>query len=236
MEPIINKEKLTIVLCHGSWTGALVWQSVIPLLVKEGYKVVAADYPTRKFSEDVEYAKNLISNQEGNVLLVGYSYGGAVATEAGNHEKVVGIVYICGFALDTNESLGSVLNKREDLAKDGRVLDSQGFLWVKHEDFHRNICPDISKEDALAMSVCQKPLHLDVVLNEMGPNPAWKTKPCYYQVSNNDRMIPKETQLEIVANIKPKKTIHLDANHATISSHPKEVSDFILDAAVAFNN
>jgi len=233
MEPI--NEKLNIVLCHGSWTGALVWQNVIPLLIKEGYNVVATDYPTRTFSQDVEYTKNLIDRQEGKVLLVGYSYGGAVATEAGNHEKVVGLVYIAGFALDEGDSLGSVLGRREDLAAPGRILDSQGFLWVKPEEFHRNICPDVSKEEALAMTVCQKPLHLDIVINVMGANPAWKTKPSYYQISNNDRMIPKETQTEMANNIKAKKIIHLDSNHASISSHPKEVSAFILEAATAFN-
>ncbi|KAK5581326.1 hypothetical protein RB653_001357 [Dictyostelium firmibasis] len=230
---VINNH-LTIVLCHGSFTGALVWQNVIPLLVKEGYNVVAVDYPTRDFKEDVEYTKNLIDNQQGNVLLVGYSYGGAVVTEAGNHEKVVGIVYIAGFALDEGDSLGSILSRREDKGASARILDSKGFLWVKPEEFNKCICQDLSQEESLAMSLCQKPLHLSIVTNTMGPNPAWKTKPTWYQISDNDRMIPQETQIEMVNNIKPKKTIHLNSNHASISSHPKDVTNFIVEAASSF--
>ncbi|HTD39604.1 MAG TPA: alpha/beta hydrolase, partial [Mucilaginibacter sp.] len=182
-------------------------------------------------ADDINKTKDLIDAQEGKVLLVGHSYGGAVITGAGHHDKVAGLVYIAAFAPDEGDSLGSI-SARRDPASGGASIypDNKGFLWVKYDEFHQSFCQDLEEDEALVMSVSQKPIH-GTCFGDISGVAAWKTKPSWYQVSDQDHMIPPETEQEMADRINAKKIIHLNASHASMASHPKEVLELILEAA-----
>lgn len=229
----MSAKDLTIILVHGAWGDGSHWRHVIPVLTQAGYKVRAVQNPLTSLQDDITRTTDLIEAQEGKVLLVGHSYGGAVITGAGNHNQVVGLVYIAAFAPDEGDSLGSIFGRRAQPKGASSIYpDSKGFLWIKYDEFHQSFCEDLNAEEALVMALSQKPIHGSGFADKSG-KPAWKTKPSWYQVSDRDLMIPPETEKEMAENIKPKKTVHLDAGHASLASHPEEVSSLILEAAEA---
>jgi len=224
-------KNLTIVLVHGAWGDGSHWRHIIPALSKEGYTVRSVQNPLTTLDDDIQRTRDLIDAQEGKVLLVGHSYGGAVISGAGHHDKVVGLVFIAAFALDKGESLGGVFARREPPSGAASIYpDAKGFLWIKYDDFHKSFCADVPDDEALVMSVAQKPIHGSTFAAEAG-EPAWKTKPSWYQVSDSDNMIPPATEIEMGERMNPKKLIHLNSSHASMASHPKEVLDLILEAA-----
>lgn len=224
-------KNLTIILVHGAWGDGSHWRHIIPALAKEGYQVRAVQNPLTSLADDISRTQELIEAQEGKVLLVGHSYGGAVITGAGNHEKVVGLVYIAAFAPDEGDSLGSIFARREPPKGAGSIHpDPRGFLWIKYDAFHESFCQELGADEALVMSLAQKPIHGNGFSDQMG-KPAWKTKPSWYQVSDRDNMIPPATEKEMAEHIQAKKIIHLDAGHASLASHPEAVTALILEAA-----
>lgn len=227
----MSNKDLTIILVHGAWGDGSHWQHIIPSLHKEGYKVRSVQNPLTSLADDVSKTKDLIDAQEGKVLLVGHSYGGAVITGAGNHEKVVGLVYIAAFAPDKGDSLGSIFARRDQPSGAASIYpDKQGFLWIKYDAFHQSFCQDLGEDEALVMSLSQRPIH-NKCFGDTSDTPAWKTKPSWYQISDQDRMIPPETEKEMAERINARKIIHLNASHASLASHPKEVLELILEAA-----
>ena len=227
------EKDLSIILVHGAWGDGSHWRHVIPLLHKAGYKVRAAQNPLTSLEDDINKTKDLIDNQDGKVLLVGHSYGGAVITGAGLHEKVAGLVYIAAFAPDKGDSLGGIFSRREQPPGGASIYpDEKGVLWIRYDEFHTNFCADVPEEDALVMSLSQKAINGRCFGDATG-EPAWKTKPSWYQVSDQDRMIPPVTQQEMADHIGAKKIIHLDASHASLASQAKAVAELILEAAKA---
>ncbi|MBB5638126.1 pimeloyl-ACP methyl ester carboxylesterase [Pedobacter cryoconitis] len=225
-----NKD-LTIILVHGAWGDGSHWRHVIPALTKAGYRVRAVQNPLTSLQDDVNRTLDLIDAQDGNVLLVGHSYGGAVITNAGNHEKVVGLVYIAAFAPDEGENVGGIFARRQPPLGAGSIYpDAKGLLWIKYDEFHKSFCEDLDAEEALVMSLAQKPIS-PKIFSDQTTEPAWKTKPSWYQVSDRDNMIPPETQKEMAAHINAKGIIHLDTGHASMASHPVEITALILEAA-----
>lgn len=222
---------LTIILVHGAWGDGSHWQHIIPALYKKGYKVRSVQNPLTSLTDDVQKTKDLIDAQEGKVLLVGHSYGGSVISGAGNHDKVVGLVYIAAFAPDKGESLGSIFARREQPQGGASIYpDNKGFLWIKYDEYHKSFCADLDENDTLVMSLAQKPIHGTCFGEESG-EPAWKNKPSWYQISAQDHMIPPATQKEMAERMNPKKIIELQASHASLASRPKEVLELILEAA-----
>lgn len=225
---------LTIILVHGAWGDGSHWQHVLPALHKKGYKVRSVQNPLTSLTDDIQKTKDLIDAQEGKVLLVGHSYGGSVISGAGNHDKVVGLVYVAAFAPDKGESLGGIFARREQPRGGASIYpDSKGFLWIKYDEYHKNFCEDLNEEDSLVMSLAQKAIHGSCFGAESG-EPAWKNKPSWYQISAQDHMIPPATQKEMAERIKPKKIIELEASHASLASHPKEIVELIVEAAQSF--
>lgn len=228
----MEKKDLTIILVHGAWGDGSHWKGVIPKLTEAGYKVRAVQNPLTSLADDVQKTKDLIDAQDGKVLLVGHSYGGAVITAAGNHEKVVGLVYIAAFAPGEGEALGGLLAKRPTSGGGSIAPDSKGFLWIKYDEFQREFCPDVNDNDALVMSLSQKAISGQCFGDTMS-NPSWKKLPVWYQVSQEDKMIHPGTQREMAARMNPKKIIELKASHASLASKPNEVSELIIEAAVS---
>lgn len=227
----MTAKNLTIILVHGAWADGSHWRHIIPALTEAGYKVRAVQNPLTSLQDDVNKTVDLINAQDGPVLLVGHSYGGAVITGAGNQDKVVGLVYIAAFAPDEGDSLGGIFARREQPKGAASIYpDNKGFLWIKYDEFQQSFCEDLNEEEALVMSLSQKPIHANA-FSDLSGTPAWKTKPSWYQVSDRDLMIPPETEKEMAEKIKSKKTVHLDASHASLASHPEEIVDLILEAA-----
>ncbi|MGU3312599.1 alpha/beta hydrolase [Acinetobacter sp. M5A5_2a] len=228
--------KPTIILVHGFWGGAAHWSKVIIELSHRGFtSLQAVELPLTSLADDVERTKKMIAQIDGDVILVGHSYGGAVITEAGNLPNVVGLVYIAAFAPDTNESPGEITQKHLPVAAPNLSPDSDGYLWLKADKFHESFCQDLTEEEGLVMGVTQK-APLASTFGDTISSPAWKTKPSWYQISTQDRMISPENQEFMSSRLNAKKVISLDASHASLASKPVEVADLIDEAVSLFNS
>ncbi len=221
----------TIVLVHGFWGGAAHWSKVIVELSRKGYdKLRAVELPLTSLADDAARTRKMVMQQRGPVLLVGHSYGGAVITEAGDLPNVVGLVYIAAFAPDAGESPGSISQAKPPAAIANLAPDSDGYLWIKPDKFHESFCQDLTSDEALVMAVTQK-APLASTFGNTVTAPAWKKKPCWYQVSSEDRMINPENEKWMAGRMNPKKTIALSASHASLASQPDKVAGLIEEAS-----
>ncbi|MDT3379906.1 alpha/beta hydrolase [Labrys neptuniae] len=223
----------TIVLVHGFWGGAAHWAKVITELTRLGYdKVRAVELPLTGLADDAERTRKMVKQQEGRVVLVGHSYGGAVITEAGGLPNVAGLVYIAAFAPDAGESPGAISQQVPPEAFPNIAPDSDGYLWIKYDKFGESFCQDLSAEEARIMAVTQK-APLASTFGDNVTAPAWKVKPVWYQISSHDRMIAPDNQKRMSGRMNPRKVITLEASHASLASRPAEVSQLIDEAASA---
>ncbi|WP_373741402.1 alpha/beta hydrolase [Neisseria sp.] len=222
--------KPAIVLVHGFWGGAAHWAKVIPLLHKQGFEVHAVENPLTSLADDAERTRKMVKQIEGDVLLVGHSYGGKVITEMGNLPNVKGLVYIAAFAPDAGESAGGISQANPPAAFANITPDSDGYLWVKPELYRESFCQDLSEEEALVMAVTQK-APVGSTFGDTVSAPAWKEKPSWYQLSTQDRMIHPDNQKMMAERINPRKILTLDASHASLASQPEAVAALIIEAA-----
>ena len=212
---------------HGFWGGAAHWSKVIGELHRRGYdKLHAVENPLTALADDAERTRKMVKQVDGPVLLVGHSYGGAVITEAGDLTDVTGLVYVAAFAPDAGESPGRISQEKPPAAFENIVPDSDGYLWIKQEAFHDSFAQDLTQEEALVMAVTQK-APLASTFGDTVTAPAWRVKPCWYQVSTQDRMIHPDNERRMAQRMEPRKTIELDASHASLASRPAEVCDLI---------
>lgn len=172
----------------------------------------------------------MVAQQSGPVLLVGHSYGGAVITEMGDMPNVVGLVYIAAFAPDAGESPGGITEGNPPAAIANVAPDSDGYLWVQPDKYHESFCQDLTSDEALVMAVTQK-APLGSTFGDNVTAPAWKKKPCWYQISSEDRMIHPDNEKKMSARMNPRKVIALAASHASLASKPDEVAALIEEAA-----
>ena len=225
--------KPAIVLVHGFWGGAAHWAKVIPLLREQGFdNIHAVENPLTSLADDAERTRKMVKQIDGPVVLVGHSYGGKVITEMGDLPNVGALVFIAAFAPDAGESAGAISQANPPEAFANIQPDSDGFLWVAQDKYHQSFCQDLSEEEAYVMAVTQKA----PVGGTFGDNvtaPAWKVKPNWFQISSGDRMLNPENQKMMAARMNPRKTITLDASHASLASRPQEVAAFIVEAANA---
>ncbi|PTV44512.1 alpha/beta hydrolase [Acinetobacter oleivorans] len=227
--------KPTIILVHGFWGGAAHWSKVITELFRRGYTALkAVELPLTSLVDDVERTKKMVAQVDGDVILVGHSYGGAVITEAGNLPNVIGLIYIAAFAPDAGESPGGITEQHLPMAASNLTPDSDGYLWLKADKFHESFCQDLMEEEGAVMGVTQK-APLASTFGDKIVNPSWKTKPSWYQISTHDRMISPENQAFMSSRLNAKKVISLEASHASLASKPIEIVDLI-DEAVIFLN
>jgi len=226
--------KLNIVLVHGAFADGSHWRHIIPRLYEAGHRVMAAQNPLTSLADDVANTQKLAEWMEGPTLLVGHSYGGAVITGAGRASNVVGLVYLAAFAPAEGESLSSMLagsDPAPGLASISTAFDDD-FLWHRQDTFHDAFCQDLDDTEALIMATTQRPLARRCFEDVTG-EPAWKTKPSWYQVSAQDRMIPPQTQRKMAERIHARETIELDTSHASFATRPTQVLELITNAAAA---
>ncbi len=220
----------TVVLVHGGFVDGSGWESVYKILRKGGYTVSIVQNPTLSLGEDVAATKRIIAVQNGPVVLVGHSYGGAVITEAGNDPKVAGLVYITAFAPDKGESVAALIKDPPPGAPVPPILPPQdGYLFLDKAKFPASFAGDVDKEKAAFMADSQVPWGVDA-LNGSITEPAWKTKPSWYLVATDDKMIPPEAQ-RFMARRAGSIVVEVAGSHAIYVSQAKAVAAFIEKAA-----
>jgi pimeloyl-ACP methyl ester carboxylesterase len=229
MEVSVSKSK-NIVLVHGAWADGSSWSEVIPKLAAKGLSVTAVQLPLTSLADDAATVKRAIALEDGPVLLVGHSYGGAVITEAGGDPKVTGLVYVAAFAPDAGESAGALLATvpPTPLATEGRP-DAAGFVKLTKTGVFDDFAQDLSDVEKAILFAAQAPTSV----KSLGGNvstPAWKSKPSWYIVATNDRAIPPALEATMAKRMGA-ETISIAASHVVMLSHPDEVTDFIIRAA-----
>ncbi|MGW1998020.1 alpha/beta hydrolase [Embleya sp. NPDC001921] len=224
-------DKPTVVLVHGFWGGAAHWSKVVVELRRRGFDALfAVENPLTSPADDAERTRKMVRRVDGPVLLVGHSYGGAVITEMGDLPNVTGLVYIAAFAPDAGESPGQLSQEIPPAAFANIAPDSDGYLWIRQEKFRESFCQDLSAEEALVMAVTQK-APLASTFGDTVTAPAWRTKPTWYQISTEDRMINPDNERRMAERMGPRKLIELAAGHASLASQPIPVTDLIETAA-----
>src|SRR5271168_3333025 len=221
----------SLVFVHGAWADGSSWSKVIPLLQAKGMHVVAVQIPLTSLADDVAATKRAIALQDGHVVLVGHSYGGAVITEAGNDPKVIGLVYVAAFAPGDGESVVSI-SKPYPPAPLGAELrpDSQGFLSITPKGIAEDFAQDLSKTEKEVLTATQGPTN-GAAFGATVTTAAWKTKPSWFVIAGNDRAIPPD--LEKAEAVRMKATaITLASSHLAMLSHPTEVAELIAKAAM----
>ena len=215
-----------IVLVHGAFVDGSTWQEVYGLLKQDGYKVAVVQNPTLSLEGDAAATRRVIDAQDGPVVLVGHSYGGAVITEAGTDPKVAALVFIAAFAPDEGESVNT-LNTN---SSDGSILPPKnGFVFHDREKFRASFGADLKPELAAFMADSQVPWGVGAGGGSI-TKPAWRVKPSWYLVATEDRMIPPPAQ-RAMSKRAGSTVVEVAASHAIYISQPAPVADLIEQAA-----
>ena len=223
-----------VALVHGGFVDGSGWEGVYHLLTRDGFKVSVVQNSTVSLDSDVEATLQVLDRQSGPTILVGHSYGGVVVTEAGTHENVAGLVYIAAFAPDQGESVNSLIADPPPDAPVPPILPPQdGFLLLDREKFHASFAGDLSAEKAAFMADSQVPWGVDA-LNGKVTDPAWRSKPSWYLVASDDRMIPPPAQ-RAMAERAGSTTTEVPGSHAIYVSQPAAAADLIKQAALTLN-
>jgi pimeloyl-ACP methyl ester carboxylesterase len=225
-----SKAVKNIVLVHGGFVDGSGWQGVYKALKKNGYNVTVVQNSTTSLAEDVATTKRAIATQDGPVILVGHSYGGAVITEAGNDQRVVGLVYIAAFAPDRGESVSSLIKSAPRGAPVPPILPPvDGYLMLDKAKFPASFAGDVSPEEAAFMADSQVPWSVNA-LGGAVTEPAWKAKPSWYLLTTEDRMIPPDAQRQMSKRAGA-TVVEVKGSHAVYVSQPQAVAHIIEAAA-----
>jgi pimeloyl-ACP methyl ester carboxylesterase len=219
-----------VVLVHGGFVDGSGWEDTYKILRKDGYNVSIVQNPTISLADDVVATKRVLAAQNGPVILVGHSYGGVVITEAGNDPKVAGLVYIAAFAPGKGESVASLIKDPPPGAPVPPILPPQeGYLFLDKAKFAAAFAADVATEKAEFMANSQVPWGLDA-LNGAVSAPAWKTKPSWYLIATDDRMIPPPAQ-HFMSKRAGSTVVEVKGSHAVYVSKPEAVATLIEKAA-----
>ena len=223
-------EVRNVVLVHGGFVDGSGWEGVYRLLKQDGFNVSVVQNPTLSLEDDVAVTRRVLDKQDGPTILVGHSYGGAVITEAGTHEKVAGLVYIAAFVPDQGESVNSLIAGFPTDGPQPPILPPQdGFLLLDREKFHASFAGDLSAEQAAFMADSQVPWGLGALGGTIS-DAAWRSKPSYAVVSTDDHMIPPSAQRTMAERAGATVTETL-GSHAVYVSNPRAVANVIAQAA-----
>jgi pimeloyl-ACP methyl ester carboxylesterase len=221
---------VTIVLVHGGFVDGSGWEEVYQILKKDGYTVSIVQNPTISLAGDVAATKRVVAAQNGPVILVGHSYGGVVITEAGNDPKVAGLVYIAAFAPDKGESVSTLIKDPPPGAPVPPILPPQdGYLSLDKTKFPASFAADVDAERAAFMADSQVPWGVEALGGTIS-EPAWRTKPSWYLVATDDKMIPPPAQ-RAMSRRAGSTVVEVAGSHAIYVSQPKAVAALIEKAA-----
>ncbi len=227
-----NAQPFNVVLVHGGFVDGAGWQGVYKQLRKDGFQVSIVQNPTTSLADDVAATKLVLDAQDKPVILVGHSYGGVVISEAGNHPNVARLVYIAAFAPDKGESVAKLIANPPPGAPVPPILPPQnGFLFLDKAKFRDSFAADVAADEAAFMADSQVPWGVGALDGEV-TQPAWATKPSFYLVATDDRMIPPDAQ-RFMSKRAGAKVVEKRGSHAIYVSQPKAVAEIIVAAAKA---
>lgn len=219
----------TVMIVHGAWVDATDWREVIALLQVRGLGVIAVQNPLSSLRDDVDTVTRAINHKPGPIVLVGQGYGGTVITQAGNHPRVAALVYVAAFAPDAGES---TTDTRNDYPPPpcvaGCEVDGGGFLYLAPDAVLEFLAQDLPAADNRILAAAQKPIRASALLDRVTAA-AWHTRPSWYVVADEDRMISPALQRQIATRIKANVLV-VHAGHLPFLSKPKETADAILGA------
>jgi len=216
----------SIVLVHGGFVDGSGWEPVYQILRNHGHAVSVVQNPTASLADDVDVTRRVLDQQPDQAVLVGHSYGGAVITEAGGHPKVAALVYIAAFAPDRGESVNTLIANPPPDAPVPPILPPQdGFLFLEKDKFAESFAADVKPDLAAFMADSQVPWGVDALAGAI-TEPAWRTKPSWYLVTTEDRMIPPDAQ-RLMSRRAGATVAETAASHAVYVSQPEAVAAII---------
>jgi pimeloyl-ACP methyl ester carboxylesterase len=219
-----------VVLVHGGFVDGSGWRGVYDQLTADGFNVSVVQNQTLSLESDVETTSDVLDQQDGPAILVGHSYGGAVITEAGGHDKVAGLVYVAAFAPDAGESVNTLIAGFPQDGPQPPILPPvDGFLFLDRDRFAGSFAADLPAADAAFMADSQVPWGVDALGGTI-TEPAWRSKPSWYLIATDDRMIPPPAQHTMSARIGA-TVVEQSASHSVYVSQPRAVADLIEQAA-----
>ncbi|WP_405534768.1 alpha/beta hydrolase [Streptomyces sp. NBC_00075] len=219
-----------VVLVHGGFVDGSGWQGVHEILEQDGYNVSVVQNPTLSLEGDAAAVRLVLDAQDGPVVLVGHSYGGAVISQAGTHPKVAALVYIAAFAPDKGESVNTLIADPPPGAPVPPILPPrEGFLFLDPERFAEAFAADLPAGQAAFLADSQVPWGVDALTGAV-VEPAWRVRPSWYLVATDDRMIPPPAQ-RVMAERAGSQVVEVAGSHAVYVSRPTEVAALIKQAA-----
>jgi pimeloyl-ACP methyl ester carboxylesterase len=225
-------DKPTVVLVHGAFDDGSGWNTVVPSLLAKGLKVVSVQNPLSSLADDVAATRRVLDVQTGPVVLVGHSWGGMVITEVGNHLRVKSLVYVAAFAPSVGQSINDLTKDYPKASGlDHVIVDKEGFVTMSFEGISKHFAQDVPTDKQRLMSVVQGPIRA-AAFDEKVTVAAWTSKPSWFIVADQDRMIQPALQLDNARKISA-KIVRVPASHVPQLSQSKEVTRAILEAATA---
>jgi pimeloyl-ACP methyl ester carboxylesterase len=221
-----------VVLVHGGFVDGSGWRAVYDLLTKAGHRVSVVQNPTLSLAADTAATRLIIDELDGPVVLVGHSYGGAVISEAGTDQKVAALVYISAFMPDRGESVNTLIATFPAGGPQPPILPPKdGFLFLDREKFHASFAGDLPADVAAFMADSQVPWGLDALGGTI-TEPAWRTRPSWYLLTTEDRMIPPPAQ-RTMSERAASTVVEAQASHSVYVSQPSAVAAIVIQAASA---
>lgn len=224
-------ENATVVVIHGAWADGSSWEPVIRRLQKEGFDVVAAPIPLTSLSEDAAALRRTIARTNGPVIVAGHAYAGAVVGTA-NDPRVKALVYVAALAPDEGETVADVFYREESHPNAPKLApDADGFIWMPNESFAEAFAQNATADQIALCRAVQRPISVKCI-QEPVVSPAWKSKPVWYLIAEEDRMINPKAQRFMAERMKATiKTFTVD--HTPLITAPDKVVDTIIEAAKA---
>ena len=231
MKSMSFSEKATVVVVHGAWADGSSWQAVVRPLEDRGFKVISAPIPLTSLSDDAAALKRTIARTQGPVIVAGHAYAGAVIATT-NDERVKALVYVAALAPEEGETVAQVFYKDETHPKAPQLApDADGYIWMPDEGFANAFAQNATDEQIALSRAVQRPISIKSI-QEPAPAPAWKSKPTWYLLAEQDRMINPKTQHFMAERMKA--TVRsLAVDHTPLLTAPDKVVDIILEAAEA---
>jgi pimeloyl-ACP methyl ester carboxylesterase len=222
-------QNATIVLAHGAWADGSCWQKVVLPLRREGLKVTCAPIPLTSLTEDIAALQHVLERSSGPAVLVGHAYAGAVIAGP-KDSRVRSLVYIAALAPAENETVADVFYRAKPHPLAPHLQpDPHGLIWMPEGGFAHAVAHKASPDQITILEAVQRPIAVKCI-QEKAPVPTWKTKPSWFLLAEEDRMIAQETQHYMADRMGAKiRTYHVD--HSPMHTEPDLVVGVILEAA-----
>lgn len=220
--------KVTVVFVHGAWAECASWNQVILPLQREGLGAVCAPIPLTSLSDDVNALDRSLDRIEGDIVLVGHAYAGAVIASTRN-QRVKLLIYVAALAPDEGETVADVFYREPPHAQAPKLsADANGYIWMPPDGFDHAFAQNATADLKALLAATQKPIHV-MCIQEKAPRPLWKDRPSWFLVAENDRMIPAATQhFEAARMGATVRTYAVD--HSPMLTAPQTVIETILEA------